>query len=151
MGSCAKVNPPLRTRDDVEALRKAVRDGEIDVFATDHAPHTESEKHAPLECGAVGFSGLEIAVGAYAYALPELPVKRFVEMLSVNPARILGVPGGSLRPGSRADVTIFADREWTVRPEAFRSKGKSTPFAGMTLPRQVLVTIVDGEVVYERA
>ncbi len=107
MGSAAKVNPPLRSEADIQALRAAVRRGEIDVFATDHAPHTDEQKRADISNGAVGFSGLEIALGAYAYALPDLPISRFVQMLSSNPARILGVPGGSLAPGSPADITYF--------------------------------------------
>lgn len=149
LGSRAKVNPPLRTQEDVDALRAGVLDGTVDVFATDHAPHTEQEKTAEVSCGAVGFSGLEIAAGAYAFALPGLKVTRFVELLSTNPARILGVPGGTLRAGAPADVTIFVDRPWKVEPSMFRSKGKSTPFAGMTLPRQVLTTIVGGVPAYE--
>lgn len=147
LGSGAKVNPPLRTAHDAAALREAVMRGEVEAFATDHAPHTEEEKNADVSCGAVGFSGLEVAVGAYAYALPDLPLARFVEMLSVNPARILGVAGGTLAPGSPADVTIFADRAWTVDPTHFYSKGKSTPFAGMTLPRRAIATIAGGRMV----
>lgn len=145
LGSGAKVNPPLRTREDIAALREAVMRGEIEVFATDHAPHTVQEKSADVCCGAVGFTGLEIAVGAYAHAVPDLPLSRFVEMLSANPARILGVPGGTLAPGSPADVTIFADRSWSVDPSQFYSKGKSTPFAGMTLPRRAIATIAGGK------
>lgn len=147
LGSGAKVNPPLRTQEDVDALRAAVRGGVIDAFATDHAPHTHAEKTAHVSCGAVGFSGLEVAVGAYAYAVPDLPVTRFVELLSTNPARILGVPGGTLAVGAPADVTIFADRAWTVDPATFYSKGKSTPFAGMTLPRRAIATIAAGSLV----
>jgi dihydroorotase len=137
----------LRSEDDVRALRDAVRDGTIDVFATDHAPHTEDEKTGDIQQACVGFSGLEIAIGAYAHALPDLPLTRFVELLSTNPARVLGVPGGTLAPGSRADVTIFADRPWTVEPARFHSKGKATPFAGMTLPRRAIATIVGGKLV----
>jgi dihydroorotase len=146
-GSGAKVNPPLRSQEDVSALRAAVMRGEIDAFATDHAPHTEEEKRADIACGAVGFTGLEIAIGAYAHALPDLRVARFVEMLSTNPARILRVAGGTLAPGSPADVTIFADRPWTVDRARFYSKGKSTPFAGMMLPRRAIATIVAGRLV----
>lgn len=149
LGARAKVNPPLRFDSDVRALRDAVRDGTIDAFATDHAPHTDAEKSGDLERACVGFTGLEIAVGAYAYALPGLPVSRFVELLSTKPAALLGVPGGTLAPGSPADVTIFADRDWTVDPAAFYSKGKSTPFAGMTLPRRVLATIIGGTLVMQ--
>lgn len=146
-GSGAKVNPPLRTQADVDALRAAVREGAIDAFATDHAPHTEAEKNADVCCGAVGFSGLEVALGAYASAVPDLPVQRFVAMLSTNPARILGVPGGTLAAGSPADLTIFADRPWVVDPARFYSKGKSTPLTGMTLPRRAIATIVGGKTV----
>jgi dihydroorotase len=149
LGSGAKVNPPLRTDYDVRALRDGVRDGRIDAFATDHAPHTDAEKHAPLDCAAVGFTGLETAVGAYAAALPDLPLLRFVALLSTNPARILGVPGGTLAPGAPADVTIFAERPWVVDPQQFASRGRSTPFAGRTLPRRVLATIAGGQV-FER-
>lgn len=148
LGAAAKVNPPLRTGDDVCALRDAVRDGTIDVFATDHAPHTQAEKSGDLSHAAVGFTGLEIAVGAYAAALPGLPLLRFVELLSSNPARILSIPGGTLALGSVADVTIFADRPWRVEPARFASKGKCTPFAGQTLPRRCIATIVGGEVFY---
>jgi len=147
LGARAKVNPPLRFEDDVRALRDAVRDGTIDVLATDHAPHTQAEKSGDLRDACVGFTGLEVAVGAYAYALPDLPVARFVELLSVNPAKLLNVPGGTLAPGSPADVTIFADRAWSVDPAQFYSKGKSTPFAGMTLPRRAIATIAAGRLV----
>ena len=146
LGANAKVNPPLRAEDHARALRDAVRDGTIDVFASDHAPHTAQEKNADLAIAAVGFAGLEVAVGAYAHALPDLPVTRFVELLSVNPARILGVSGGTLAVGSPADITIFADELWTVDPTAFASKGKATPFAGMKLPRRRVATIVNGVV-----
>ena len=147
IGANAKVNPPLRGEDHARALRDAVRDGTIDVFATDHAPHTQEEKSGELSKAAVGFTGLEVAVGAYAHAMPDLPVSRFVELLSVNPARILGVSGGTLAVGSPADITIFADEPWTVDPSRFASKGKSTPFAGMRLPRRAIATIVNGVVV----
>jgi dihydroorotase len=91
---------------------------------------------------------LEIAVGAYAGALPDLPLARFVELLSANPARILGIAGGTLRPGAAADVTIFAQRSWVVDPSTFASKGRSTPFAGRRLPCKVLATVVGGELRY---
>lgn len=149
-GAGAKVNPPLRDDVDARALRDAVRDGVIDAFATDHAPHTDAEKTGDLSHAAVGFTGLEIALGAYALALPDLSLLRFVALLSTNPARILGVPGGSLQVGDAADITIFADRYWYVDTSTFASKGRSTPFAGCTLPRMVLATIVAGELAYDR-
>jgi dihydroorotase len=146
LGTAGKVNPPLRTISDVEALREGVRDGTIDAFATDHAPHTQREKAVGMREAAVGFSALEVAVGAYAAAVPGLPLLRFVELLSTNPARILGVDGGTLARGAVGDVTIFADREWIVDPATFASKGHTTPFAGRRLPRCVLATIVGGDV-----
>ncbi len=145
----SKVNPPLRGAHDREALRAAVLDGTIDALATDHAPHGVDEKAQLLSAAPVGFSGLEIALGAYALALPELSLARYVELLSVNPARILGVPGGTLDVGSPGDVTVFADRPWTVDARLFLSKGKNTPFDGMLLPRRALATIVEGAVVFE--
>ena len=145
----SKVNPPLRGPHHRDALRAAVLDGTVDAFATDHAPHGLDEKAQLLSQAPVGFSGLEIALGAYALALPELPLARFVELLSVNPARILGVPGGTLDVGSPGDVTVFADRAWTVDARMFRSKGKNTPFDGMTLPRRTVATVVEGAVVFE--
>ena len=137
----SKVHPPLRDPEDVAALRRAVREGVLDVFASDHAPHAD-----PVS---PGFSGLEVAVGAYALAVPDLSIRRFVQMLSTNPARILGVPGGTLAVGSPADITIFADRDWVVDPSSFQSKGKRTPFEGRTLPRRALFTIVGGRVIME--
>ncbi|MGA8097717.1 MAG: dihydroorotase [Candidatus Cybelea sp.] len=148
LGPAASVHPPLRSDPDVRALRAGVRDGTIDAFASDHAPHTKEEKTGNSQPAAPGFSGLEIAVGAYAAALPDLPLLRFVEMLSTNPARIVGVRGGDLAIGEAADVTIFADQAWTVDPASFASKGKCTPFAGRRLPRRVLATIVGGAVRY---
>jgi dihydroorotase len=145
----SKVNPPLREGSDRDALVRGVRDGTIDVFATDHAPHGLDEKAQLLEAAPVGFTGLEIALGAYGAAVPDLPLARFVALCSTNPARILGVPGGSLAIGTTADVTIFAERNWTVDTRLFHSKGKSTPFDGLTLPRRALATIVGGAVVFE--
>jgi dihydroorotase len=145
-----KVNPPLRIDNDRDALRAGVLDGTIDAFATDHAPHGMDEKAQLLSAAPVGFSGLEIALGAYSAALPDLPIGRFVELISTNPARILGIPGGTLSVGSRADVTVFADHSWTVDARSFFSLGKNTPFDGATFPRRTLTTIVDGAVVFEK-
>jgi dihydroorotase len=144
-----KVNPPLRDALDRRALVAGVRDGTIDAFATDHAPHGADEKAQLLSVAPVGFSGLEIAVGAYAAAVPDLPLERFVALLATNPARILGVSGGTLAAGSPADLTIFAERPWTVDARRFHSLGKNTPFDGMPFSRRVVATIVAGHVVYE--
>jgi dihydroorotase len=144
-----KVNPPLRDALDRMALVAGVRDGTIDAFATDHAPHGADEKAQMLSVAPVGFSGLEIAVGAYAAAVPDLPLDRFVALLAHNPARILGVPGGSLARGGPGDVTIFAERPWIVDARRFHSLGKNTPFDGLHFSRRVVATIVAGCVVYE--
>lgn len=144
----AKVAPPLREAEDSAALRAAVRDGTIDVFATDHAPHTMEEKAQLLSIAPVGFSGLEIAVGAYAHALPDLPLERFITLLSTRPAQILGVEGGTLAVGARADVTIFGERPWTVDARTFYSKGRNTPFDGFTFERRVVATVVGGRLAY---
>ena len=149
LGGGAKVNPPLRAEEDARALRDAVRRGWVDAFATDHAPHTAAEKELPFDRAAFGFSGLEIAAGAYALALPDLPVARYVAMLSAGPCRILGLAGGSLAPGMPADITVFADRPWTVLASGFASKGKNTPFDGMQLPRAIRATIVAGSLRYD--
>lgn len=144
MGAAAAVNPPLQSEEDRRALCDAVRDGTIDALASDHAPHTVEQKAQ----GAPGFSGLEVALGAYASALPGLPLARFVSLLSVHPARILGVDGGSLGRGARADVTIFRDAPWRVNSATFASLGRVTPFEGMTFPRRAVATIVGGDVMY---
>jgi dihydroorotase len=150
-GAPAKVHPPLRDAGDVRALLAGVRDGTIDAFATDHAPHTAAEKCGDVARAAPGFSGLEIAAGAYAAALPGLSLTRFVSLISTGPARILGLAAGSLALGAPADVTIFAERPWIVDSAAFASKGKCSPFDGRALPRKVLATIVGGIVRYRAA
>ncbi len=149
LGPAAKVNPPLRTANDVSALRAGVRDGSIDALASDHAPHTDTEKSTGLVDAAVGFTGLEIAAGALAYAIPDLPISRYVELLSCAPARILKIPGGSLRRGAIGDVVVFRDEPWRVEPSAFASKGHVTPFAGHVLPRRIVATIVAGRAVFQ--
>jgi dihydroorotase len=143
-----RVNPPLRTKRDVEALREAVRDGTITVFASDHAPHTEEEKRVPFAHAAVGFSGLETAVAATFDALAGLSLHTMIANFSTNVAALLGVPGGTLKVGSRADITgLYLDRPWTVDPAAFRSKGRVTPFAGRTFAVRPALTVVAGDVI----
>ncbi|MBV8726539.1 MAG: dihydroorotase [Candidatus Eremiobacteraeota bacterium] len=146
-GGRAKVNPSLRSAENAAAIREGVLDDTVDAFATDHAPHAAHEKRG--DSAAPGFSGLEVAVGAYALALPNLQLKRYVELLSTNPARILGIQGGSLRLGSPADITVFADQPWTVDAAKFYSKGRCTPFDGRQLPRRATATIVDGRLVMQ--
>jgi dihydroorotase len=143
-----RVNPPLRTERDVEALREAVRDGTITVFASDHAPHTEEEKRRPMAHARVGFSGLEIAVAATFDALTGVALNTMIANFSSNVAAMLGVAGGTLKVGSPADITgLYLDRPWTVDVKQFRSKGRVTPFEGRTFAVRPALTVVGGVVV----
>jgi dihydroorotase len=148
----AKMNPPLRTARDVEALRLAVRDGTIDVIATDHAPHHYDEKEREFADAPNGIVGLETALAVLLTNLVhtgivDLPL--LVERLSVAPARVFGLPGGTLRAGSVADVTVFdPNATWVVDPGKFLSKGRNTPWRGRTLTGRATCTIVGGRIVF---
>ena len=143
-----RVNPPLRSASDTAALRSAVTHGLITIFASDHAPHAESEKDPPLSHACVGFSGLEVAIGATFHALPDVDLATMVKNYSTNPAALLGVPGGTLEPGSPADITgLYLQRPWTVDPQRFHSRGKVTPFSGMTFTVKPALTVVGGVVI----
>ena len=148
----AKMNPPLRMAADVEALQQAVRDGTIDVIATDHAPHHYDEKEREFADAPNGIVGLETALAVnitWLVARDIIDVATLVEKMSCAPARIFHLPGGSLRNGSVADVTVFdPDAEWTVDPARFRSKGRNTPYAGRRLRGRVHMTIVDGRSIH---
>ena len=148
----AKMNPPLRTADDVAALQEAVRDGTIDVIATDHAPHHYDEKEREFADAPNGIIGLETALAVNVTWLVKsgvLDLPRLVDRMSTAPARIFHLPGGTLRKGAAADVTVFDPAaEWEVKPSRFRTKGRNTPYAGMTLTGRVHHTIVDGRVVH---
>ena len=147
-----KMKPPLRTAADVRALIKGLKDGTIDCIATDHAPHHHDEKNVPFEDAAFGIVGLETAVSLTIDRLVHagvIDVTRMVELLSWNPARILGVPGGTLAVGAPADVTVLdLDREVQVEPERFASKSQNTPFGGWSLKGGPAATIVGGRVVW---
>ena len=146
-----KVNPPLRSRADVEAMVQGLVDGTIDAMATDHAPHHVDDKWVEYDYAEPGISGLETAVGLVIDKLVRpglMSWTRMAEAMSLAPARILGVPGGSLAEGAIADVTIVdPDREFSVDPRAFMSKGKNTPFQGWRLDGMPYMTIVGGRVV----
>jgi dihydroorotase len=147
-----RVNPPLRTAADVAALRAAVTDGTITVFASDHAPHAEHEKEPPLSNACVGFSGLEIAIGATFDALPDVPLTTMIANFSANVAALIGVRGGTLAVGAPADITaLYLDRPWTVDPSRFKSKGKITPFAGRTFKVKPAMTVVGGAILHRDA
>ena len=148
----AKMNPPLRTAADVEALREAVKDGTIDLVATDHAPHHYDEKEREFADAPNGIIGLETALAVIVTNLVEtgiLSYSQMVERMSCSPARVFKLPGGSLARGRAADVTVFdPSASWTVDPTRFLSKGRNTPYAGMTLRGKAACTIVAGQIVY---
>lgn len=146
-----KVNPPLRSKEDVEALRQGLSDGTIDAIGTDHAPHHLDDKWVEYDYAENGISGLETAVSLIVDRLVRPGIiswKRMAEAMSLYPARILGVEGGVLREGATADITIVdPERERSVNPKEFRSKGKNTPFAGWRLTGAPYATVVGGRVV----
>ena len=145
-----KMNPPLRTAEDVAALIRGVVDGTIDCLATDHAPHLAEEKNVPMAEAAFGIVGLECAFGLYHKALVEpghVDPLRLIELMTTAPARIVGSDRGTLAVGSVADVTIIDPlRPWTVDAAAFRSKSRNCPFDGWELTARPTHTIVGGEV-----
>jgi dihydroorotase len=148
----AKMNPPLRCTADVEALQQGVRDGTIDVIATDHAPHHYDEKEREFADAPNGIVGLETALAVnitWLVASGIIDLATLVEKMSCAPARIFRLAGGTLRRGNIADVTVFDPQaEWTVDAARFRSKGRNTPYAGRRLKGRVHLTIVDGRVIY---
>lgn len=146
-----RMNPPLREESDRQAMLQAVADGTVDAIITDHAPHAAQEK-ADFEKAPNGVVGLETSLAGCITALVEpgiIPLMRLVEMMTVNPARILGLPVPTLQPGAPADVVVFdPTQRWTVDPAKFHSKSKNTVFAGETLTGRVKYTIKDGRIVH---
>jgi dihydroorotase len=151
----AKMNPPLREPEDREAIRQGLRDGTIDVICTDHAPHHYDAKEREFDDAPNGIIGLETALGLAMTELVEsglLSLAELVLRMSVLPARIFGLAGGTLAPGAAADVVVLdPDARWVVRPELFYSKSRNTPFAGRELRGRADATIVRGRVVFRRA
>jgi dihydroorotase len=148
-----KMNPPLREPADRDAMLAGLADGSVDVIATDHAPHHYDEKQVEFDRAPFGITGLETAVSLCFDRLVHggvVSLARLIELLSVNPARILAVPGGSLAEGAPADISILApDMRVTVSVAQMRSKSKNTPFDGWSLRGGVAATIVGGRVVYK--
>lgn len=147
-----KMNPPLRSKEDVQALKEALRDGIMDVISTDHAPHGEEEKNQSMRKAPFGIVGIEnsFAIG-YTELVREgyLTLSQLIEKMSVNPAKILGIDKGNIAVGKTADVVIAdISTEYEINPEEFLSKGKNTPFAGKKVYGRVETTIVDGRIVY---
>ena len=149
----AKMNPPLRAKEDVEALRSGVKDGTIDCIATDHAPHASIEKDVEFDKAANGIIGLETAFSV-VYGLVEegvLTLTQAVNAMSNGPAKAFRLLGGKLSVGSPADIAIFdLNRSWTVEPLMLKSKSKNTPWAGKELKGVAVKTILGGVVVYSR-
>ena len=148
----AKMNPPLRTADDVAALQEAVRDGTIDLIATDHAPHHYDEKEREFADAPNGIIGLETALAVnitWLVAPGIIDVPLLIERMSCAPARVFHLAGGTLRRGAPADVTVFDPAvSWRVEPSRFKSKGRNTPYSGQTLQGRAQRTIVGGRTVH---
>jgi dihydroorotase len=150
--TATKVSPPLRSEADRQTLLAGLRDGAIDAIATDHAPHTVDDKKVEFDQAAFGISGLETAVALCLDRLVNariIDLPRLVGLFSTGPARIFGLPGGNLAPGSPADVTVLdLQAKRSVDPRRFVSKGRSTPFAGWSLKGWPVMTIVGGRVAW---
>ncbi|MBU2549417.1 MAG: dihydroorotase [Proteobacteria bacterium] len=147
----AKMNPPLRAARDRDAIRAGLADRTLDAVATDHAPHSILEKDVEFDRAAFGIVGLETGLALTLDLVREgvVDLLRAVEILSTAPARILGLPGGSLTPGGPADVTIIdLDRPWVVKGEDFKSLGRNTPFEGRAMTGRAVMTLVGGRVVH---
>jgi dihydroorotase len=148
-----RVNPPLRDDEDVAALIEGLRDGTIDAIATDHAPHAQADKETEYGYAACGISSLETALGLVLTLVHrgEMDLVNTVAKLTEGPAGVLGRSPASLRPGSRADITIFdPESPWVVKPEQFVSLGRNTPLVGQSLRGQVMLTMVGGKIAYRR-
>jgi dihydroorotase len=147
-----KINPPLRTSKDIEAVKKGLKDGTIDTIVSDHAPHSIEEKESEFDYAPFGIVGLETAVGLVVTELIEKKVLTWpqaVNRLSTAPAEILNLPGGKFEEGLPADITVIdPSQEWIVDPEKFKSLSRNTPFAGRKLKGRAVMTIVDGIVVH---
>jgi dihydroorotase len=148
-----KMNPPLRTREDVQAVIAGIADGTLDSIATDHAPHAYEEKDVEYADAPYGIIGLETCVPlswTELVSTKAITPSEAVARLSVNPARAFGLPGGTLSVGAIGDVTVISPRSrWTFRRDDIRSKSKNTPFIGREFQGKVILTARDGEIVYE--
>jgi len=149
----AKVHPPLRSKRDKDILVKALKDGEIDVLATDHAPHTFEDKLGEFDYAAFGISGLETALALLYHNFIKTEIIDWDDLLRMyyyKPGEIMKIESEGLKAGARADLLIFdPEREWTVDKKKFKSKGKNTPFAGQKLCGKNEITFVGGKLVYD--
>ena len=148
-----KMNPPLRTKDDIQAVIGGLRDGTIELLATDHAPHAAEKKARELDQAPFGIVGLETLLPITILALIEpghLTWVDVIRMLTVAPAKLLRIDKGTLRPGADADVTLIDPTiEWTIDPAKFHSKSKNTPYGGWKVKGRAVMAIVSGEIRYE--
>ncbi|HSU86783.1 MAG TPA: dihydroorotase [Chthoniobacterales bacterium] len=149
-----KMNPPLRRQRDIEALLEGIADGTLEILASDHAPHAKFEKEVEFDAAPFGIVGLETELGLFIDLLVHkshtIDVPRLVAMLTINPARLLGLTAGTLSLGAPGDVTLIdPEMEWTVDPESFQSASRNTPFAGWNLKGRAVRTIVAGETVWQ--
>lgn len=147
-----KVNPPLREASDIAAIKAGLADGTLDAIACDHAPHARTDKEVEFEYASNGISGLETSLGLSIKLVQDgiLSWPDLIAKMSCNPARILNLPAGTLAPGSPADVTLIEpNRDWTVDVKAFCSRGKNSPFHGLTLSGRAVMTLVDGLIKYD--
>ena len=148
-----KMNPPLRTKEDVQALKEGLRDNIMDVISTDHAPHTFEEKNTSMKKAPFGIVGLETAASLTYSELVlggYLTPMQMAEKMSYNPAKIIGIDKGDIQPGKIADIVIFdPEKTYVIDKTKFASKGRNTPFDGRKVTGKVRITIVDGCVVYE--
>ncbi len=146
-----KMNPPIRSAADRDALIAGIKDGTIEVIATDHAPHSEEEKTKGLEKSNMGVVGLETsfaAVNTYMVNAGHITFEKLVEIMAINPRKIFGLPAG-IKAGDKADFTVVdREKEWVVNPQEFVSLGKFTPFDGVKLTGDVVLTAYDGKIVY---
>jgi dihydroorotase len=151
---CTKVNPPLRSQHDVDALVEGLIDGTIDAIATDHAPHHVDDKSLPYDTAAFGISGLETALPLCLTLLRDgkLALPLLIARLTSCPASIFGLEAGSIQPGAPADICVFdPDRQWIVGPDSLQSMGKNTPLLGARLTGRIMTTTVDGDIAHQLA
>jgi dihydroorotase len=149
--TACKVNPPLRTEEDRAALREALRDGTVDCIATDHAPHSDLEKDCEFEAASPGMIGLETTVPVLLELVREgaLSPLRLIEALSTRPARVAGLPGGTLAPGAAADITVIdPELDWTVEASSLCSRSANSPWLHQPVRGRAVMTIVNGEIVF---
>ncbi len=152
-GTMARINPPLRTEEDRQAILAGVLDGTLDVIVTDHAPHTAEEKAKPLTEAPSGMVGLETSFAAcmtYLVKPGHLSLPQLIEKMSVLPSKLIGHDGGRVAIGAPADLMLFdPDEVWTVDPSQFRSRGRNTPFSGVELTGRVKATVCAGRMTYQ--